>query len=80
MDEYSSELNGHEVLQKWFGSDTWTCICEADDEDSLDLMNQVNSHLESLIFHLSNESGDTRVQYELKYFTDLCEQFDISIW
>ena len=76
----NEELSGHDVLQKWFSSDTWTCICESEDDDSIELMEQVSSHLESLIFHLNNDSGDTRVQYELKYFTDLCDKFEISLW
>ncbi len=74
------KINGHDLLHKWFGSDVWTNICECEDEDSAELMETVSTQLESLIFHVQNQSGDERIQYELSFFSDLCNQFDVPIW
>ena len=66
-DEYESPA--HCLLEQWFSSQAWNQICEdaeKDDQDSIDLIEEVNERLRSLIFHLSNHSGNTRIQYELK--------------
>lgn len=68
------------VLDTWFNSDEWASVCETGetgDTDSLELMERVSEQLASLTFHLQNESGDERVNYEIKYFKQLCKDFDV---
>lgn len=72
--------DGHELIDKWFSSSQWKQILsEADegDPDSLQLMERVNEQLTSLLFHMKNDSGTTRVQYELGYFSRLCDDFEV---
>ena len=67
------------TIDKWLNSDTWNQIVEdADhgDQDSLDLMTQVNDMLGSLTFHISNDSGMDRIGYEFKQVFDLIRQFE----
>ena len=70
-----------DVMDRWFNSDVWEVICEdADqgDQDSIELMEEISNHLGSLTFHLKNESGHDRVQYEMSYFTKLCDDFGVA--
>lgn len=78
--EYDDSVSGHDVLRKWFSSDVWENICETDDESCVELMERVSDHLGSLIFHVQNKSGEERIQYELRFFTDLCQQFDVELF
>lgn len=76
-----SKEDASTLLEKWFSSASWEEICtdaETGDKDSISLMEDVNSQLTSLIFHLHNNSGENRIQYELNYFTTLCADFDIT--
>lgn len=69
------------VLDTWFNSDEWACVCEtgeSGDADSLELMERVSDQLASLTFHLQNDSGDERVNYEIEYFKQLCKDFDVT--
>ena len=69
------------LLERWFASDAWMGISESasdGDEDSLQLMEEVSEQLANLIFHLQNQSGDARVQYELAYFQTLCDDFGVA--
>lgn len=75
-----NEINGYDILERWFGSAAWTDICNSDDDDSLELMETINGQLTSLIFHIRNKSSEDRLQYELRFFTELCEQFEIPLW
>lgn len=77
-----SDIQPDELLDKWFTSDVWKQITEDGSsgcEESILLMEQVNDQLNNLIFHLSNDSNVERIQYELSYFVDLCDDFDIEI-
>jgi len=78
MDE--DKISGNEILKRWFSSDAWNQIQETDDGCCVDLMERVSDHLGSLIWHIQNNSGEPRILYELKFFTDLCEQFDVPLW
>lgn len=76
-------IRGNEVLERWFSSDAWINICndgKSDDPDSMELMEDVNDALQSIIWHVQNNSGESRVQYELGYFVKLCQDFDVSLW
>lgn len=67
-----------EVLDEWFNSSAWKSICEhADrgDRDSLDLMEDINSLLGSLVFHLQNDARGQRVDYEINQFRKIIEDF-----
>lgn len=78
MNEYDNE---QQLIRRWFDSDQWSMVLQHADkgcEDSVELMEEVNDHLGSLIFHLQNESGPSRVQYELKYFDNLCDDFGVA--
>ena len=69
------------LLDRWFGSDVWREIvdeAEAGDEDSMWMMEHVSMHLASLTFHLNNESGDARIEYELSFFEELCDDFEVA--
>jgi len=71
--------NSLKSLDGWFNSDYWKHICDLGDqgcEASLDLMQRVSDMLNSLIFHIQNESGEDRVRYEVKQFEQLLEQFE----
>ena len=70
-----------QVLDRWFSSDAWEGISQDANsgcEDSLVLMELVYEQLGSLIFHLTNESGDKRIEYEIKFFVDLCNDFGVA--
>lgn len=70
-----------EVLDAWFNSEEWASVCEhgeQGDDDSMELMEIVSDQLASLTFHLSNNSGDTRVNYEINYFKQLCKDFNVT--
>jgi len=71
-----------EILDKWFDSEAWKKICTNasafDDKDSIELMEEVNEQLRSVIFHLKNESGGDRLYYELMYFEKLCKEHNVD--
>lgn len=83
-DEWRNDENCHlanDLLDKWFSSDAWVGILatgELGDLSSIELMSEVSDQMCSLIFHLKNKSVDYRIQYELKYFTDLCDHFGVA--
>ena len=83
-DEWRDDENcqmANDLLDKWFSSDAWVAILatgELGDLSSIKLMSEVSDQMCSLIFHLKNKSADDRVQYELKYFTDLCDHFGVA--
>ena len=70
-----------EVMEKWFDSDAWEAIIldgDKGDTDSLELMEEVCTHLGSLTWHLQNNTSDDRIIYELSYFKRLCEDFEVA--
>lgn len=70
-----------DAMDKWFSSDAWAQIvidANSGCVDSLELMEEVNSQLNSLIFHLKNNPESNRIQYEMKYFARLCDDFDVA--
>lgn len=83
-DGYNDEpehIDGVEIMDRWFNSDQWQQVLQhADkgDTDSVELMQQVNDQLTSLIFHMKNHSGPTRVIYELRFFGELCDDFGVA--
>ena len=70
-----------ELLDLWFDSNAWKTIIrdatEYSDADSIALMEQVNDQLASVIFHLQNGSGPDRIYYELLFFQNLCNDFNV---
>lgn len=77
--EYNDE-DGWAIIDRWFGSDAWATICtDASDDcqDSVELMEEISENLNSLIFHLNNDSGDRRVAYELRKFQQLIADFEV---
>jgi hypothetical protein len=77
----SDDLTPDELLDLWFGSNAWSEItrdAEMGDQDSVQLMEEVNEQLASIIFHLSNKSGSDRIYYELIYFQRLCNDFGVA--
>ena len=66
------------LLDSWFQSQAWRNICrDADngDKDSEELMVAISEHLCNLIFHLDNDSPESRVNYELQLFHDAIKDF-----
>ena len=79
FEEHRDFITGQEILDKWFSTQSWMMIqdeAETGDEDSMKLVDEINEHLLSLIFHLENNSGQERVQYELNYFVELYKAFE----
>ena len=67
------------ALDGWFNSSYWKQICSRADagcETCLALMERVSDMLNSLIYHIQNDSGSSRVQYEINQFTNLLKQFE----
>ena len=67
-----------EILDRWFDSEVWDQICEeADygDEDSVEFMETISNHLANMIFHLEKNSSKSRIDYELKAFSDLVKDY-----
>ena len=80
MSEFE-EVPANDILDRWFASDTWKQICKDGEngcDDSIQLMEQVNNQLTSLIFHLKNDSNSNRVKYEISWFVDLCDDFGVA--
>lgn len=77
----NEDFEPDELLDLWFESYAWKTIIrdatEYSDPDSIALMEQVNDQLASVIFHLQNESGPDRIHYELMYFQNLCNDFNV---
>jgi len=70
-----------EVINRWFGSECWAEIvsdAEGGCIDSIDLMEEVSDQLCSLTWHLKNTSSDDRIIYELRYFSQLCDDFEVA--
>tara|TARA_R110002167_G_scaffold65261_2_gene184391 strand:+ start:1620 stop:1871 length:252 start_codon:yes stop_codon:yes gene_type:complete len=79
FEEHSDFISGHDVLDVWFSSQSWAMIssnADGQDEASMQLVDEINEHLLSMIFHLENNSGIDRVQYELNYFMELYKAFE----
>lgn len=70
-----------EVMEKWFDSDVWEDIIHDGDRgcpDSIELMEEISQHLGSLTWHLQNQSSEDRIIYELRYFSQLCDDFEVA--
>ena len=68
-------------MSRWFDSDQWSTVTQHADagcKDSLELMEEVSEHLNSLIFHIQNNSGEMRIRYETDYFSRLCDDFGVA--
>ena len=77
-DGYNDQGNELEVLDKWFNSEVWADIvasADADCKDSLEVMENVSTHLGNLTWHMQNNSKKTRVDYEIKLLEDYVNQF-----
>lgn len=71
----------HESIDRWFNSDCWAEVLDDADRgcpDSIELMEEVSDQLCSLTWHLKNCSNQDRVDYELNYFTQLCDDFEVA--
>lgn len=67
-----------EAMDRWFDSDVWSNIVQHADndcEDSLEVMDTVNEHLGSLVWHMKNQSSKSRIDYEIKQFEKYINQF-----
>ena len=70
-----------DLLDRWFCSKAWVGITEDADNgcpDAIELMEEISDNLCSLTFHLKNDSNDERIKYELKYFEQLCDDFEVA--
>lgn len=71
----------HETLDRWFNSKCWNEVVSDADKgcpDSVELMEEVSSQLCSLTWHLKNNSDQDRVDYELNFFSQLCDDFEVA--
>tara|TARA_A100001011_G_C14017013_1_gene717830 strand:- start:279 stop:524 length:246 start_codon:yes stop_codon:yes gene_type:complete len=72
--------DGFDIIDRWFDSDVWKTIvndADNDDRDSLDFMQTVSEDLNSLIWHMQNNSGHERVVYELGKFQKLINDYEL---
>jgi hypothetical protein len=70
-----------ELLDRWFNSAAWAQIQDESHQgcqESLKLMENINEQLGSLIFHLQKDPTGDRILYELKYFAELCDDFNVA--
>lgn len=68
-----------DMIDVFVNSDIYKQICvDADegDQDSLDMLQYLANMLGSLCFHLSNESGDDRIRYEMKQLSSYIDQWN----
>ena len=79
--KYVEQQDEYNVLDRWFQSDQWRDVLESAQTgcvDSLELIQEVNDHLTSIIFHMKNSTYKQRIMYELKYFETLCDDFEVA--
>ena len=79
--EYIKHGDNHDALDRWFESEQWREVMEGAQRgciDSMELMEEVNEYLTSLVFHLRNGSSEHRIAYELRYFETLCDDFEVA--
>lgn len=75
---FNSGEDNRKYVERWFESESWQSVLDAGergDHDSVELMEHVNDQLASLIFHIKNDSGESRINYETIFFKQLCEDF-----
>lgn len=84
MDEYNKwtpdgpdwpgETDNIRILDRWFSSDAYKEVindaCKGD-KDSIALMDKIDVQLQTLHFHMNNDSHIARVDYEIRRFADL---------
>ena len=66
------------ILDEWFQSDIYkTVVNQAvlGDSDSMDLLDQIDSHLNSATFHINNGSDRKRVDYEVEKMANIIRTF-----
>ena len=78
--DWEDSVGGEEIkiLDEWFQGDVWKNVvvwAERGDHDSLELMESVNILLGSLVFHLQNESPESRINYEIDQFRQLIDTY-----
>lgn len=69
------------IMDRWFNSTQWQDVkndADKDDTDSIELLETINGHLESIIFHTHNGSPGDRIDYEVSYFAELCDDFEVA--
>ena len=67
-----------DFLDQFISSDIYKTICnDADrgDQDSVELIDQVTIHLDSIMWHIAHGSDQDRVDYDLKRFRDFVADF-----
>jgi hypothetical protein len=67
-----------EFIDKWMETDIFSQICEdadSGDEDSIEVIDELNSRIESLMFHIQNESGYERIAYEMNNIRKFVNSF-----
>jgi|SaaInlStandDraft_2_1057019.scaffolds.fasta_scaffold279229_1 hypothetical protein len=66
------------ILDEWFRSDIYkTVVNQAvlGDSDSMELLDQVDSHLDAATFHINNGSDRKRVDYEVEQMANIIRPF-----
>ena len=66
------------ILDEWFQSDIYkTVVNQAvlGDSDSMDLLGQIDAHLDAATFHINNDSGRPRVDYEVEQMANIIRTF-----
>tara|TARA_R110002110_G_scaffold51016_1_gene150303 strand:- start:464 stop:748 length:285 start_codon:yes stop_codon:yes gene_type:complete len=66
------------LLDEWFSGPLWRRVCDEandGDADSMALMENVNTILASLLFHMQSNTDKHRVDYELTQFRAVIDDF-----
>ena len=70
-----------QLLDRWFNSEQWHDVMSQANggcEESIHLMELINGQLQSIIFHVKNKSPVDRLQYDLAFFMELCDEFEVA--
>lgn len=70
-----------QLLDRWFNSEQWHAVMSQANEgceESIHLMELINGQLQSIIFHVKNKSPVERLQYDLAFFMELCDDFEVA--
>jgi hypothetical protein len=76
--EWSDQVPELDAMDRWFTSKTWKLVCKSAGEgdlDSMELMEQVREHLVNLTFHMEQSSPKNRIDYEIRIFEELINQY-----
>jgi hypothetical protein len=76
--EFETHENHLSFLDDWMKTQVFTKICEeadAGDEDSMNFVSELLFRIDSLMFHVENQTSEQRVAYELNSVREFIKPF-----